>query len=118
MKNEDMARAYVRALEERDQRWHELQKAERLYQEAFSRACELELVCFEPLALLPPATPHGSITAQVMALFESRPRCARRMKHTDLTRQQVQTVISRMLRKKRLHKQARGVYVTVKKETK
>ena len=55
MTNEEKAKAYVAALVERDQRWHELQKAQAKFDEAQSRAFELELQLFEPASALTPA---------------------------------------------------------------
>lgn len=56
MTNEEKAKLYVAALVEKDQRWHELQKAQRKFEEAQSRAWELELQLFEPASVTPAPT--------------------------------------------------------------
>lgn len=76
--------------------------------EAQSRAYELELMLFEP-ACLPPAPPI-SIIGLVMDAFDKPRRVRDVVRQVGLTRQQVQTALTRLIRQGKLVQKSRGVY--------
>jgi hypothetical protein len=110
MTNEEKAKAYVAALVEKDQRWHELQKAQAKFDEAQSRAFELELVCFEPSATAPVVEPR-SISKRVLVAFDTPKRLPQVAGELGLSRQQVHTAVVQHMRTGRMVRRKRGVYV-------
>lgn len=116
MTNEEKAKAYVAALAERDQRWNELQKAQAKFDEAQSRAFELELQLFEPAAEPVRVQLRGftkTIGARVLDAFEKPRRLREVVAELGLSRQQVQTAVNRHLSKGRLTRRGRGMYVAL-----
>lgn len=76
--------------------------------EAQSRAYELELMLFEP-SCLPPAPPI-SIIGVVLDAFDKPRRVREVVRQVGLTRQQVQTALTRLIRQGKLVQKSRGVY--------
>lgn len=110
MTNEEKARMYVAALQEKDEAWHALLKAQRRFEEAQSRAFECELVCFEPSATAPVVEPR-SISKRVLVAFDTPKRLPQVAGELGLSRQQVQTAVSRHVRTGRMVRRKWGVYV-------
>lgn len=98
------------ALIERDRYRAAQQDARIKADEAQSRAYELELMLFEPPCLPASSVSPESVTKRVLSAFEHPARVQEVVKALGLTRQQVQTALTRLVRAGKLVRTDRGVY--------
>lgn len=116
MDREQLVHDLSSALVARDH-WHmEMESARAKMEEAQRTAYELELKLFES-AVTEPSKPwpifNQSISARVLDAFDKPKRIPEVAAMLGLSRQQVQVAVTRLVRRGKLVRRSRGVYVAV-----